>query len=75
MKLNSLWRMLIFIIIIIIIIGGTIIIIIIRGPFPPDPVPCLACGLKGIKYLGIAEVLLGIVSLGLINRIRNIEKR
>lgn len=70
MKLSSLWRMLIFIIIIIIIIGGTIIIIIVRGPVP-DPSPCLVCGLKGIKYLGIAEVLLGIVSLGLISKIRN----
>jgi len=73
MKLSSLWRMLIFIIIIIIIIGGTIIIIIVRGPVP-DPPPCLVCGLKGIKYLSIAEVLLGIVSLGLISKIRNSEK-
>lgn len=63
--------MLIFIIIIIIIIGGTIIIIIVRGPILPDPPPCLACGLKGLKYLGIAEVILGIVSLGLISKIRN----
>jgi hypothetical protein len=74
MKLNALWRMLIFIIIIIIIIGGTIIIIIVRGPFPPDPPPCLACGLKGLKYLGIAEAVLGIISLGLISKIRNTAK-
>lgn len=74
MKLSSLWRMLIFIIIIIIIIGGTIIIIIVRGPILPDPPPCLVCGLKGIKYLAMAEVLLGIVSLGLISKIRNTGK-
>jgi hypothetical protein len=74
MKLTSLWRMLIFITIIIIIIGGTIIIIIIGDPVLPDPPPCLACELKGIKYLGIAEAVLGIISLGLISKIRNTEK-
>ena len=74
MKLASLWRALIFIIIIIIIIGGTIIIIVVRGPFPPDPPPCLVCGLKGLKFLGIAEIVLGIASLGLINKIRNTQK-
>ena len=73
MKLTSLWRMLIFIIIIII-IGGTIIIIIVRGPILPDPPPCLVCGLNGLKYLGIAEAVLGIISLGLISKIRNTEK-
>jgi hypothetical protein len=72
MKLTSLWRMLIFIIIIIIIIGGTIIIIIIRNPIPP--IPCRVCGFKGLQGLGIAEVVLGIISLGLINKIRNIQK-
>ena len=65
--------MLIFIIIIIIIIGGTIIIIIVRGPVPGPP-PCLVCGLNGIKFLGIAEVLLGIASLGLISKIKNSQK-
>ncbi|MFM6924747.1 MAG: hypothetical protein ACKOU7_04540 [Ferruginibacter sp.] len=74
MKLASLWRMLILSIIIIIIIGGTIIIIIVRGPILPDPPPCLVCGLNGLKYLGIAEALLGIISLGLISKIRNSEK-
>lgn len=74
MKLSSLWRMLIFIIIIIIIIGGTIIIVIIRGPIPPEPPPCAVCGLNGLKYLGIAEAVLGIISLGLISKIRNSEK-
>jgi hypothetical protein len=73
MKLTSLWRMLIFIIIIILIIGGTIIIIIVHGPILPDPPPCLVCGLNGLKYLGIAEVVLGIISLGLISKIRNIQ--
>jgi hypothetical protein len=66
MKLTSLWRMLIFVII--------ISIIIIRGLLPPGPPPCLACGLDGLKYSGIAEVILGIVSLGLISKIRNTEK-
>lgn len=66
--------MLIFIIIVIIIIGGTIIIIIVRGPGLPDPPPCAVCGLNGLKYLGIAEVLLGILSLGLISKIRNNSK-
>ena len=74
MKSTSLWRMLIFIIIIIIIIGGAIIIIIVRGPILPDPPPCLVCGLNGLKYLGIAEAVLGIISLGLISKIRNTER-
>lgn len=74
MNLNTLWRMLIFIIIVIIIIGGTIIIIIVRGPVLPDPPPCAVCGLNGLKYLGIAEAVLGILSLGLISKIRNIGK-
>jgi hypothetical protein len=72
MKLTQLFGWLIFIIIIIIILGGVIVIIIIRGPVP-DP-PCAVCGFNVIKPLGIAEVVLGIVSLGLINRIRNIQK-
>jgi len=63
MKLTSLLRL---IIVIIIIIGGTIIIIIIRGPIP-NPPECTVCG--QIKLLGIAEVLLGIVSLVLFNKV------
>jgi hypothetical protein len=72
MKLTQLFRLLILIIIIIIIIGGVIVIVIIRGPIPEPP--CLVCGIKAIKPLGITEVVLGIISLGLINRIRNIQK-
>ncbi len=74
MNVNALWRMLIFIIIVIIIIGGTIIIIIVRGPVLPDPPPCAVCGLNGLKYLGIAEAVLGMLSLGLISKIRNSGK-
>lgn len=70
MKLTQLFRWLIIIIIIIIILGGVIVIIIIRGPIPPDP-PCAVCGINAIKPLGIAEVILGFVSLGLINKMRN----
>lgn len=74
MNVNALWRMLIFIIIVIIIIGGTIIIIIVRGPVLPDPPPCAVCGLNGLKYLGITEAVLGMLSLGLISKIRNSGK-
>lgn len=72
MKLSSLWTLMRVIIIIIIIIGGVIVIIVIRNPIPPIPdPPCLACGIKGVKWLGIAEILLGAVSYALLNRIRN----
>ncbi|MFT3979798.1 MAG: hypothetical protein QM687_04955 [Ferruginibacter sp.] len=73
MKTASLWRALIFLLIVIVVIGGIIIIIIIRGPIP-DPVPCAVCGIKSIKYLAVAEILAGILSLGIVNRLRNIEK-
>lgn len=68
--------MLAVIIIIIIIIGGTIVVIVIRTPIPipPDPPPCPACGVNLVKWLGIAEVVLGILSLGLLNTIRNRQK-
>jgi len=60
------------IIVIIIIIGG-VIIIIIRGPIP-DPPPCLVCGLAGIRLLGITEVVLGAIALGLANKIRTTKQ-
>ena len=69
MKLINLLRL---IIVIIIIIGGVIIIIIIRGPIPKPP--CLVCGLNLVKFLGIAEVILGAISLGLINKVANSDK-
>ena len=72
MKLSSLWRVLIFIIIIMMIIGQTIFLVI-TNPHP-DPAVCLDCELKGLKYLGIAAIILGLVSLGLITRIRNSHK-
>ena len=64
MNMASLLRALI----IIIIIGGVIIIIW----FPkPDPPPCLVCGSNGLRLLGIAETVLGIVTLGLFNKFTN----
>jgi hypothetical protein len=72
MKFNALLKWLIIVIVIIIILGGTIIVVIVRPV--PDPPPCLVCGLNSLKYLGIAEVILGIVSLGLINKIRNTQR-
>jgi hypothetical protein len=74
MKLSSLLRWVIVVIIIIIIAGGTIIIIVVRGPVP-EPPPCPACGINLIKLLGIAEVVLGIISLGLLGRIKNLNDR
>jgi hypothetical protein len=68
MKFNSLMRILIVIIIIIVILGGVIIIIVI-----PKPV-CTVCTLNTIKYLGIAEVILGVVALGLTNKLRQIQR-
>jgi hypothetical protein len=74
MKLISLWRVLIFVVIIMIIIGGSIIIIIIREPIPPDTPPGLIFGSECLKYLGITDVVLGMVCLGLISKIKNHDK-
>ncbi len=61
------------IIIIIIIIGGTIIIIVFRNPPVPEP-DCIACGIKSIKFLGIAEIILAAVSLGLLDKLKNSQR-
>ncbi len=65
MKQSSLWSFLI-VIIIVIIIGG-VIIIIIRIPRPPIPDPRT---INLVKIIGIAEALLGVISLGVINKLR-----
>ena len=54
------------IIIIIIILGGVIIIVLVT---PPEPI-CIACMSGKLKFLGIAEIVLGAISLGLIGKIK-----
>ena len=68
MRPSSLFSLLIFLIVIIIIIGG---IIIILGPVPPEPV-CIVCGNGFLKTLGIDESVLGAISLGVVNKLRNV---
>lgn len=68
MRPSSLFSLLFFLIVIIIIIGGIIIII---GPVPPDPGGCIVCGSALVKTLGIAEAVLGAISLGVANRLKN----
>jgi len=64
MKALSLLRVLI---VIIIIIGG-VIIIIIRVPIPEPQ--CIVCGTNLVRILGIAEIVLGAISLGLVGRLK-----
>jgi hypothetical protein len=64
MKLISLVRLLI---VIIIIIGGVIIIIIGRGPIPEPQ--CIVCGGNLVRLLAISEVVLGAITLGVMNKI------
>jgi|GEM_PF-3039793 len=68
MKQSSLWSLL-YVIIIVIIIGG-VIIIIIRIPRPPIPDPR---EINLIKTIGIAEAVLGVIALGIANRLRKLQ--
>ncbi|MDP4261155.1 MAG: hypothetical protein Q8941_01375 [Bacteroidota bacterium] len=73
MKLSPLRAWLLIIIIIIIIIIIVIVILVIPIPVP-DPGICPVCRVNAVKLLGIAGVALGLVSLGLISRIKNQDR-
>jgi len=64
MNLRNLFRVLI---IIIIILGGVIIIVV--KPIP-EPI-CIVCGNGLVKLIGIAQVVLGALALGLENKFFN----
>ncbi len=59
------------VIIIIIVIGGIIIII---APPIPEPI-CIVCGKGMLKLLGLAQVALGAIGLGIENKLNNSKLR
>jgi hypothetical protein len=71
MKPDTLLRMLIFTVITVILNAGTMTAVIASISRSPGTVPCLGCSLKSLQWMGFAEVLLGIVAIGLIKGIRN----
>lgn len=67
MKWNTILTILI---VIIIVLGCGVIIIILRGPIVVGPEPiCPQCG--PLKWMGIAQVLAGLVSIFALGKLRN----